>query len=150
MKLFLILTISISLFAGDKKKTTAPEDPDKLEGTITEVQKEKLKRIQSQISEQKAIYAMKLAPIINENNSIIEEACKSIGVSQDAIDKQECKVDLDKGTISWVKPKVRSNNPAGGNTPTSTNNPFTPVPPKVDKDGKTPIPPVKDKNEDKY
>jgi hypothetical protein len=91
----LLILIATALMGQD----SAPE------GKFTELQIAKFEKTEAQAQAQKAIYEMNLAPIVSERNAIIVEACLSIHVPQDAIDRGECKVNRKEGySVKWVKP----------------------------------------------
>ena len=85
MRLLVLVLLCSSLFAGDK-------------GKLSELDKEKLKRIQLQLELLQRQVAENFAPITKEQNEILNRVCESAKLKRD-----ECEVNIDLGTVTKVK-----------------------------------------------
>jgi hypothetical protein len=67
------------------------------EKKLTDLQAEKGKRIQIQLQAAEMSYRRSVAPIVQEENEWIKEICQTeLGIPEDAVEKGDCKVDLNR------------------------------------------------------
>ena len=110
--LFAVLSLSVCSFAADTPSDAKP---------LTELQREKLLRLQIQQQEINARYQSELAPVQKELAAVAAEVCATVGIPKDNL--SECRPDLtvtDKfkfGSVWREKPK-----PVATETPTSGSN----------------------------